>query len=242
MNARMKTMKFRGQTALLSTALLLFAAAAWAVEPGDASRKNSASTRAVEMPGRGNYTADRLADRAQIQDTIFRYCRGIDRQDYEAVRATYHPDATDWHGPYKGGIDGLIEWMKERHKSVPFSMHSVTNMLIEFSGPDLAVVETYFTLSQFYPAESKATLAQLSGGKEGKPGAAYHLVMFGRYVDRFERRSGVWRVSKRVGTYDSSMMLEQMPGASVAGEGWSVGLRSKEDPLYKARLDAGIRD
>ena len=37
----------------------------------------------------------RLADRQAIEDTIARYARGVDRRDWDLVRSTYHPDATD---------------------------------------------------------------------------------------------------------------------------------------------------
>jgi len=188
------------------------------------------------------YSPSRIVDRLQIQDAIFRYCRGIDRQDYDAVRSTYHSDAIDLHGPYQGSVDGLIEWMKDRHKSVPFSLHSVTNMLIEFADNDLAIVETYMTCTQYYPAESKATLSQLSGGESGKAGVANHLVLFARYIDRVERRDGLWKVGHRTIAFDSSMMFEESPNAPRAGQDWVIGLRSKNDPLYRERAKAGIVD
>jgi hypothetical protein len=86
------------------------------------------------------YSPERLSDRAQIQDLLLRWCRAVDRLDLEAIRGVFHPDAIDHHGAYTGGVDGLIEWIRNRHLTIPFSMHLLGNMLIEFSDSDNAVV------------------------------------------------------------------------------------------------------
>uniref|UniRef100_UPI001952E840 nuclear transport factor 2 family protein n=1 Tax=Stenotrophomonas maltophilia TaxID=40324 RepID=UPI001952E840 len=51
-----------------------------------------------------------LLDKDAIRECLYRYCRGIDRQDEDALRASYWPDATDRHGPYSGSADGFIAW------------------------------------------------------------------------------------------------------------------------------------
>ena len=50
----------------------------------------------------------RSQDRREIEDCLLRYVRGVDRKNWELVRAAYHPDAHDDHGNYQGGIDGFI--------------------------------------------------------------------------------------------------------------------------------------
>jgi hypothetical protein len=77
------------------------------------------------------------------------------------------PDTLDRHGTYNGDADGVIARTREWHAKVPFSMHQVDNMLIEFAGRDVAVVETYGRTIQRYPADGKASLSQLSGGAAG---------------------------------------------------------------------------
>ena len=187
-----------------------------------------------------DFSAERLADRAQIQDVIFRWCRAIDRLDYDAIKTVFHPDAVDMHGAYNGGIDGLIDWIRGRHKTIPFSMHSVSNMLIEFGGADFAVVESYLTYVQHYPANAKASLTALLGGKEGTPEVAVDLIGCGRYVDRFERRGGEWKISHRTAVFDSTMLFDQSPNAPKTGSDWTVGRRDKEDCVYRARAAANI--
>jgi len=46
-----------------------------------------------------------LLDRQEIADVVARYCRGIDRRDFDLVRTCYHPDGTDRHTGFLGGID-----------------------------------------------------------------------------------------------------------------------------------------
>src|SRR3954464_7687266 len=86
----------------------------------------------------------RLAERAEIQDCLLLYARGVDRGDWELVRSTYHPDADDAHGEYQGGVDGLIAWLDQRFAGADNSMHFLGNCLIEFAEADFAFVETYF--------------------------------------------------------------------------------------------------
>jgi SnoaL-like domain len=46
----------------------------------------------------------RMLDHHEIREVLLRYCRGIDRRDYDLVRSCYHPDATDDHGDFRGGV------------------------------------------------------------------------------------------------------------------------------------------
>ena len=52
----------------------------------------------------------RLLDEEAIKKVHLRYCRGIDRRDWELLRSCYHPDALDDHGDYVGGVDGFIKF------------------------------------------------------------------------------------------------------------------------------------
>lgn len=94
-----------------------------------------------------------MADRLAIQDLMATYAQGVDRRDWEAVRATFHPDATDDHGDCKGGVDGFIEWVSRRHAGIEQSMHFLGNCRIEFAAADRAVVETYYFVRQRSPGD-----------------------------------------------------------------------------------------
>lgn len=171
----------------------------------------------------------RLLDKSQIHDVICRYSRGVDRGDWALVRSTYHADAHDDHVEYKGGIDGLIEWLDRRFAGVDNSMHFLGNCLIEFATPDLAFVETYFT--------SRRLRAPSGDERTGLASAdAICREAWGRYADRFERRHGEWRVARRLVVIDSRFTSVAKGGARNSLSTW--GTRDLSDPSHSVR--AGI--
>ena len=192
------------------------------------------------MKKEDQYSPIRIADRMAIQDAMYRWCRAIDRLDFDGIRDAFHPDGTDNHGIFSGGVDGLVEWIRERHKNIPFSMHSVSNILIEFAGPDLALVETYIRTVQRYPADATASLSQLSGGQLGKTEFGVDLMTCSRYIDRFERRNGEWRILRRTLVQDWKQMVDVAPNAPKALPGWTVGRRDSEDTIFKERRELGL--
>jgi hypothetical protein len=160
-----------------------------------------------------NETLRELADRAEIQDCLCRYARGVDRGDWDLVRLTYHADAHDQHGEYRGDIDGLIAWLAERFAGVDNSMHFLGNCLIEFAAPDFAFVETYFASRRLHPP----------GAGERRGLRAVDAVCreaWGRYLDHFERRDGEWRVARRI------VVLEASSTSVARG-----GMRSPDSPI-----------
>jgi 3-phenylpropionate/cinnamic acid dioxygenase small subunit len=160
-----------------------------------------------------------LLARKEIEESLLRYARGVDRRDWPAVRACYHDDATDWHGEYRGSADGFIDWVKARHANIPFSMHFIGNCLIEFSDECTAVVETYFVAIQ------RRETPTADG-----PVAGIDAEVFGRYCDLFQKRNGAWKVAERQVVYDST---RTQPSSNhlrtIAG---AVGRRDLSDPLF----------
>jgi hypothetical protein len=188
-----------------------------------------------------DYSPARLADRAEITDVMYRWCRAIDRLDMDAVRQVFHPDAIDNHGPFVGGVEELIAWLSDRHRTIPFSMHLVSNILIEFATADSALVETYIFATLRYSAEGKAALAVFTGGAGGgRAGTATDSFAWARYIDRFERRNGEWRIARRTVAFDSSLMADVPANAPVFDPNWAVGRRDENDPIYKERAAMGI--
>jgi len=188
----------------------------------------------------GDYSPERIADRMQIQDCMYRWCRAVDRLDYEGMRASFHPDAVDRHGAFDGDINGLVEWIRARHAAIPFSMHAVSNMLIEFAGPDRALVETYVRTTQRYPAEARAALDQLAGGRAGSGDGAMDLLTCSRYVDRFERRDGEWKIALRTLVADWKQFVEVPQGQPKPPASQEVGRRNDDDFIYRERRALGI--
>ena len=188
----------------------------------------------------GDYSPERIADRMQIQDCMYRWCRAVDRLDYEGMRASFHPDAVDRHGAFDGNINGLVEWIRARHAAIPFSMHAVSNMLIEFAGPDRALVETYVRTTQRYPAEARQALDQLAGGRAGSGDGAMDLLTCSRYVDRFERRDGEWKIALRTLVADWKQFVDVAAGQPKPPASQEVGRRNDDDFIYRERRALGI--
>lgn len=186
------------------------------------------------------YSAERVADRMEIQDAICRWCRAVDRLDFDAIRSVFHPDAEDDHGSYKGGVEGLIEWVRQRHRTIPCSVHKIGQILIEFGSADVAVAESYVETLQHYPPEASASLAQLTGGSNAATGGAVDLMGRSRYVDRFERRGGRWRIARRTLVFDWRGLVDVPPRPPLLPADWNRGRRGPQDFLYLERERAGI--
>ncbi|SPB18217.1 hypothetical protein NOV72_05416 [Caballeronia novacaledonica] len=173
-------------------------------------------------------TLQQLVDKAAIYDVMCRYARGVDRGDWELLRSAYHADAYDDHVDFKGNVDGLIAWLQERFAGVDNSTHFLGNFLVEFAGPDLALVETYYA-SRRLRAPSEREAADLAAGD------ALCRQSWGRYVDRFERRNGEWRVANRIVVIDSRFTSVARGGMRDDGDSW--GMRDRSDPIHVARAE-----
>jgi hypothetical protein len=183
--------------------------------------------------------AMRLPDRLAIQDCLFRYVRGVDRKDWDLVRSAYHHDAYDDHGNYKGGVDGFIDSLITRHATIEQSMHVVGNIVIEFDGPDGALMEAYFvTYQRLGPAAGDARLGYLRGGTIG-PDEAVETEVVGRYVDRMTRRDGAWKIAHRQVVFE---VLRGQPAPAGGGlrETWTLSRRDGNDPIEIARRKLGL--
>lgn len=176
----------------------------------------------------------------EIEDALLRWCRGIDRLDMQQIRNVFHPDATDNHGVAVFDVDGLITWISDRHKTVSLSMHRINNILIEFAGQDLALVESYVDAYQCYPPGGDAALAQLTGRHEGSSGVGKVLMAPGRYIDRFERRNGRWKIAKRTVIFESALVFDMPPEVPRNAPNWVPGRRDHGDFIFRERASLGI--
>ncbi|MGW0173828.1 nuclear transport factor 2 family protein [Rhodococcus sp. NPDC003322] len=159
-----------------------------------------------------------LIDKQEITEVLYRYARAVDRKDFDRVADCYFPDAIDNHGGYIGTVDGLIEDMKARHATIDSSLHYVTNVLIELDG-DTANVESYCLC---YLRQ----VPQVPGGTQAR------ATVKCRYVDRFERRDGQWRIADRIVVFDESVTEEIEDGLDSH---WVRSRRSLEDPVFTGK-------
>ncbi len=166
-----------------------------------------------------------LAARTEIEDTLKRFIRAVDRQDWAEARATYHRDAIDEHGFFSGGADAFVDFLARVHAEQDHSMHFLSNILIEFGSADAALVESYCLVVQRFDAASGEA-----------PAGSHGVRKFGssRYVDRFEKRDGAWKVAHRtliLGDLESGAIREPL----TFPPGFTMQRHDMTDRLYALR-------
>ncbi len=182
----------------------------------------------------------RINDREAIRDALYRWCRGIDRKDWPVARSAFHPDAYDNHGSYRGDIEGLITWVNERHQTIVSSLHHIGNILIEFAGPDQAVVESYVIARQRQAAGcAQETRIALLGAEQALAEGEIEVTVAGRYVDIFRRYDGRWVIYDRC-TVTDSVCAELVPPGLPVDPARNIAQRDRTDPLYEQRAKVGL--
>lgn len=169
-----------------------------------------------------------LMDRTAILDCIMRHSRGHDRHDIDLLASVYHPDGVDEKG---WAINPALEypsWANAAHIAISQQhTHNITTHSCEIDG-DVANCESYVLLGLLSP-DGKA--AQLISG---------------RYIDRLEKRDGVWKIALRRSTLDLLLagdpaMLED---PAFKERGYVKGMRDKRDLSYQRpiTLDETLAD
>jgi ketosteroid isomerase-like protein len=154
---------------------------------------------------------EELEARTAIEDCLKRFARAVDRQDWKLARELYHDDAFDDHGFFKGPPDAFLAHIAKLHEAQDHSMHFNSNVLIEFQSRSRAFVETYVLVLQRYQDRRVTASA--------------------RYLDRFEKRNGAWRVAHRTLVFGDTV-AEPLREPHRFPAGFTEQKHSMEDPLY----------
>ena len=160
-------------------------------------------------------------DRREIYQVLMNYCRAVDRLDRELLLSCYHPDAVDDHGIFMGGPEAFADWALALHRQhQTSSQHAITNHSCEVDG-DVAHTESYYYFAGMNVGQPPLTLCG------------------GRYIDRFERRNGEWRIAARM----SLMEWHGTPGPIFMGREQVLpdghgheSRRDRQDPCYERPL------
>ncbi|WP_337188211.1 nuclear transport factor 2 family protein [Phenylobacterium sp.] len=137
-----------------------------------------------------DYGLAALAARAEITDVIHRYCHATDRRRWWLMDTVFHEDATCHLSVIGGSWREFVEQGAALLAPVGVTHHQVGNIQIALEG-DVAHAETYVTAFHQVPADAPP------GGPFGGTGEAYDAIFGARYIDRFERRGGAWRIAER---------------------------------------------
>jgi hypothetical protein len=162
-----------------------------------------------------------LIDKQEIYELLCRYTRGVDRFDEELVQSCFWPDATavfplTIDSVFKGQYSDFLKIDVESWKPYTAQQHYLCNHLSEIKG-DQALAETYqFSFYWTIPGDDPKLNLQNSG----------------RYLDRFERRNGEWRITHREFIRNFSFPIAPK-GFGCVENGWPMALQSRNDPAYR---------
>jgi hypothetical protein len=125
---------------------------------------------------------DDMIAKEQIRQAMARYARGVDRRDEALIRTAYHEDSVDDHGL---GFSGTGYELAASVNNLPSAWENIIHLLgqhlIEVDG-DEAVSEVYFTNHQIMRDDE---------------GREWDWQTCGRYLDRWERRDGEFKIKNR---------------------------------------------
>lgn len=155
-----------------------------------------------------------LLDRQEVWDCLLRYSRGVDRLDPELVKSAFWADAHDSHGALNGPIEEFLSAWIPTQGGREACQHLLTNHAVTFDGSDTADAETYFLVAIKDVADPNMPL------------------MGGRYIDRFEKRGGEWRIRTRLCLVDWQARMDASEMADRRRDLY-WGRRDHTDPSYE---------
>lgn len=154
---------------------------------------------------------ERAADRTEIYEVLARLCRGLDRLDPGLIADAYHEGAMDHHGPFdKPGRELASELVEMVRTHTENAFHILSNIAIEFDG-DTAWVESY------------CTAITRDAEKYDDIGS--------RWVDRFERRGGAWKIAERTSIVEYNRSFPRGEEGPIVAM-FENGTRDRSDPSY----------
>jgi hypothetical protein len=159
---------------------------------------------------------EELLDKQAITERIYDYARSMDRLDAELGYSCFHEGTPVDYGTqmYQGDGRGFVDMCMAAHPGFHAHSHQFSNIRIWIDSLTTARSETYCDV----------TLRRYD--EEGK---AFDIRNLGRYVDRWEKRRGEWRISERKYLIDFDQSGPP-PGSLFA----MTGKRDKSDPSYFA--------
>lgn len=127
--------------------------------------------------------SDPLVDERAIEQLLYRYARGIDRNDLAAVRSCYWDDGFDDHMGFAGTADEFCAWLAIVLAKVDTITHQFTNVSVQVAADVTAATSDAYCLN--------ACVWKLDNGTER------HLLSCLSYIDTLEQRDGQWRLLHR---------------------------------------------
>lgn len=161
-----------------------------------------------------------LKDRTGILDCINQHARGHDRHDVSLLTAAYHKDGVDEHGLAINPGSTYGEWANAVHAAGSLlHTHNITTHTCEIDGNE-AHCESYVLV-----------ILLNNDGETAR-------MISGRYIDRLEKRDGVWRIVLRRTTVDVILAGDAsiLKAPIFKDQGYTKGMRDQTDVSYQRPL------
>lgn len=130
-------------------------------------------------------TEQRLA-RLEAREAIIAlshvYARAQDRLDPAAHRSVFHDDAWLDYGYFKGGPDEFVAFAQGALRAIGITQHFLGQIEIDLVSETEAFGEVYLIAHHQV---------------DGPDGRLDDWIYAGRYVDRYEKRHGTWKIAYR---------------------------------------------
>lgn len=156
---------------------------------------------------------DRLASREDIHNLAMAYCRATDRGDEGLFRSVFHEDGILRIPGLDGRAQDFAGPLIMGLRATPSVSHTIANEWIEVDG-DAGVGEIYII-----------AFALTGEGRQ--------RIVGGRYLDRYERRAGVWKIAER--TFIEDFNINQPSTFETGGMFEALTTRgghAPDDPVY----------
>ncbi len=163
-----------------------------------------------------------LAAKQAIYELSCRYMRGLDRLDREGIAAVFHADATVNYGFFAGRAAEFVDFAMRALESHRANHHMLGQALIDVRGAR-ATGEIYF--------QAFHRIVQA--------GAEQDLFIAGRYLDRYEKRRGVWKIAFRSEVNDWARTEPAADEYFRASPRGLRGARKPDDFSYRRELLEG---
>lgn len=160
---------------------------------------------------------DQAVSKQALHELNTAYCRAADRADDALMHSLWHPDAKVSYGEYSGGFEGFCDYWAGVRDHFERLTHLIGTDYYQITG-DRAVGETQVARIEVLERKSGVTDRMIGG----------------RFLDRFERRDGVWKLTGRAFVLDWNV---NRPTTAQWDKGVFAsltlrGARAPDDPVY----------
>lgn len=130
-------------------------------------------------------SVDDVIARDSLRRLVTAYSRATDRRDFALLRSLYHDDAVEQHGDmFAGNPDEYVAFVEKALSAYETTVHYVVNMSFEIDGD-----------------EAEGEVHKINYHRTPGP-QAREIITGSRSLDRYARRNGEWRFTRRSITLD----------------------------------------